>query len=53
MTIDKEGNKTVRGKKGESKVEIDYGIEDVNPDDFDALFIPGGFSRIHCEMMIE
>ena len=44
VTIDKVGNKTVRGKKGEAKVDIDYGIEDVDPDDFDALFIPGGFS---------
>lgn len=44
VTIDKNGNKTIRGKKGEAKVEIDYGIEDVNPADFDALFIPGGFS---------
>lgn len=44
VTIDKEGNKAVRGKQGEVRVEIDYGIDDVNPDDFDALFIPGGFS---------
>lgn len=43
VTIDKEGNKTVKGKKG-AKVEIDYGIEEVNPNDFDALLIPGGFS---------
>ncbi|MFO7317640.1 MAG: type 1 glutamine amidotransferase domain-containing protein [Bacilli bacterium] len=43
VTIDKEGNKTVKGKRG-AKVDIDYGIEEVHPDDFDALFIPGGFS---------
>ncbi len=44
VTIDKEGSKAVRGKQGEARVEIEYGISDVNPEDFDALFIPGGFS---------
>lgn len=44
VTIDKEGNKAIRGKQGEVRVEIDYGINDVNPEEFDALFIPGGFS---------
>jgi protease I len=44
VTIDKAGNKAIRGKQGEVRVEIDYGISDVNPQDFDALFIPGGFS---------
>nr|WP_106781757.1 type 1 glutamine amidotransferase domain-containing protein [Lysinibacillus timonensis] len=44
VTIDKEGNKAVRGKQGEVRVEIDFGINDVKPEEFDALFIPGGFS---------
>ncbi|MDM5335479.1 type 1 glutamine amidotransferase domain-containing protein [Ureibacillus composti] len=44
VTIDKEGNKSIRGKQGEVRVEIDFGISDVNPEEFDALFIPGGFS---------
>lgn len=44
VTIDKVGNKAIRGKQGEVRVDIDYGIEDVNPEQFDALFIPGGFS---------
>lgn len=44
VTIDKEGNQNIRGKKGEVKVRTDYGVNDVKPDDFDALFIPGGFS---------
>ncbi|RHW35027.1 type 1 glutamine amidotransferase [Lysinibacillus yapensis] len=44
VTIDTEGNKAIRGKQGEARVEIDHGIDDVKPDDFDALFIPGGFS---------
>lgn len=43
-TIDKEGNKTVKGKQGEATVTIDKGIDEVQPEQFDALFIPGGFS---------
>ncbi len=42
-TIDKEGNKSVTGKH-DTIVQINHGIDDVKPDDFDALFIPGGFS---------
>jgi len=33
----------ITGKNG-SKVTIDKNIDEVSPDDFDALFIPGGFS---------
>ncbi|HSI67545.1 MAG TPA: type 1 glutamine amidotransferase domain-containing protein [Planococcus sp. (in: firmicutes)] len=44
FTIEKEAGKQVTGKKGETVVTIDKGIDDVNPDDFDALFLPGGFS---------
>lgn len=44
FTIEKEAGKEVKGKQGDALVTIDYGIDDVNPDDFDALFIPGGFS---------
>lgn len=43
VTIDKE-KRSIRGKQGEVRVDIDYGINDVSPEDFDALFIPGGFS---------
>ncbi|WP_249872310.1 type 1 glutamine amidotransferase domain-containing protein [Oceanobacillus saliphilus] len=44
VTIEKEKGNEVTGKNNEATVTIDYGIEDVNPTDFDALFIPGGFS---------
>ncbi|QTN01223.1 DJ-1/PfpI/YhbO family deglycase/protease [Sediminibacillus dalangtanensis] len=44
VTIEKEAGKQVTGKQGEAKVTIDKSIDDVNPSDFDALFIPGGFS---------
>jgi len=36
--------KTVTGKKGETTVCIDKSIREVTIDDFDALFIPGGYS---------
>ncbi|WAH37565.1 type 1 glutamine amidotransferase domain-containing protein [Alicyclobacillus dauci] len=41
--IEKEKGKTVVGKHGH-KVPVDASIDDVRPDDFDALLIPGGFS---------
>ncbi|MBU5467441.1 type 1 glutamine amidotransferase [Virgibacillus sp. MSJ-26] len=44
VTIEKEKGKEVTGKNKEATVKIDKGIDDVNVDDFDALFIPGGFS---------
>ena len=44
VTIEKETGKTVKGKQGKAEVKIDKGIDDVKPDEFDALFIPGGFS---------
>ncbi|GAA5416592.1 general stress protein 18 [Paraliobacillus ryukyuensis] len=44
VTIEKEHGKTVTGKQGNTKVTIDKAIDDVSPNDFDALLIPGGFS---------
>lgn len=44
VTIEKEAGNKVKGKQGDATVTIDQGIEDVSPEDFDALFIPGGFS---------
>lgn len=44
VTIELEAGKTVEGKQKEATVKIDKGIADVTPDEFDALFIPGGFS---------
>lgn len=43
-TIGWEKDEQVTGKQGEATVTIDASIDEVNPDDFDALFIPGGFS---------
>jgi protease I len=42
--IEMEKGKTVEGKQGKRKVVIDESIDDVSPEEFDALFIPGGFS---------
>lgn len=44
VTIEKESGKKVVGKQGDTEVTIDKGIDDVKPEEFDALFIPGGFS---------
>ncbi|MDB4966974.1 MAG: ral stress protein [Myxococcales bacterium] len=39
----KKGDK-IEGKKGKEKVKADLGIADARPDEFEALFIPGGHS---------
>ncbi|KIL47220.1 type 1 glutamine amidotransferase domain-containing protein [Jeotgalibacillus soli] len=44
ITIDSEAGKQVTGKQGNDTITIDRSIDDVKPDEFDALFIPGGFS---------
>lgn len=43
ILIEQEKGKIVKGKNGE-KVKIDIGIDEADPKDYDALFIPGGFS---------
>lgn len=42
--IEMEKGKTVKGRQGKIEVVIDQSIDDVSPEEFDALFIPGGFS---------
>ncbi|TFJ93037.1 type 1 glutamine amidotransferase domain-containing protein [Lentibacillus salicampi] len=44
ITVGAEKGKKVTGKNNEAMVTIDEGIDDVKPEEFDALFIPGGFS---------
>jgi protease I len=39
----KKGDK-IEGKQGKEKTKADLGIDEARPDDFDALFIPGGHS---------
>lgn len=43
VLIEKEAGKTITGKKGE-EFTIDETIDNVSPEDFTALLIPGGFS---------
>jgi len=44
VTIEMEAGKTITGKQGEAKVKIDKAIDDVSPEEFDALLLPGGHS---------
>ncbi|RLQ94491.1 type 1 glutamine amidotransferase domain-containing protein [Falsibacillus albus] len=44
VNIEKEAGKKVKGKQGDAEISIDKSIDDVKPEDFDALLIPGGFS---------
>ncbi|EOH92504.1 PfpI family intracellular protease [Enterococcus haemoperoxidus ATCC BAA-382] len=43
ILVEKEAGKTITGKNG-TTFTIDVSIDDVKPDDFVALLIPGGFS---------
>jgi protease I len=36
--------KRIAGKKGKEEVTTDLGIDEVSPEEFDALVIPGGYS---------
>jgi protease I len=42
--IEMEKGKTVKGKQGKTEVVVDQSIDDVSHEEFDVLFIPGGFS---------
>ena len=44
VLIGPEKGQTLEGKQGEVKVDVELGIDQANPADFDALFIPGGYS---------
>lgn len=48
-----ESGSTVEGDKGRETARVDRSFKDVRPDQFDAMFIPGGFSpdklRAHDE----
>lgn len=44
VTIEKHAGNQVRGKQKQATVTIDKSIDDVSPDAFDALLLPGGHS---------
>jgi protease I len=41
---------TVKGKRGNEQVRIEAACADRNPDDYDALVIPGGYSPDHLRV---
>ena len=41
---------TVTGKRGKASVEVQDAASDRDPDEFDALLIPGGYSPDHLRM---
>lgn len=44
VVIGPEAGTTVTGKNKEATVEVDVGIVDAKPEEYDALLIPGGYS---------
>lgn len=44
VIVGKEAGVELVGKRGEVRVRTDVGLDQANPDDFDALLIPGGYS---------
>lgn len=44
VVVGPEKGKIVIGKKEEAKIEVEVGIEEADPADYDALLIPGGYS---------
>jgi protease I len=44
QVVGRKAGEIVDGKRGMEKVKVDLSIDQVRPDQFDALFIPGGFS---------
>jgi protease I len=44
IVIGKKKGETLAGKAGKEKAKVDVAIDDARPDDFEALFIPGGHS---------
>jgi protease I len=45
-----ERGKQLQGYRGQETTTSEKGIEDVKPDQFDALFIPGGYSPDHLRI---
>lgn len=44
VVVGTERGRTLTGKQEEVKVDVDVGIQEANPADYDALLIPGGYS---------
>jgi protease I len=50
VIIGAEKREEIAGKHGEAKVRADMGIDEARPEDFDALFVPGGYSPDHLRV---
>lgn len=50
VNVGVEAGAIVTGKMEKTEVEIDEAVADCSPDDFDALFIPGGYSPDHLRL---
>ena len=48
--IGKQAGERIEGKQGKEKVKADRSIDDVSVDEFDLLFIPGGYSPDHLRV---
>jgi protease I len=47
VVVGLKAGETVAGKKGKEKTKVDKGLDEVRAEQFDALFIPGGYSPDH------
>jgi protease I len=47
VTVGAEAGRTVAGKRGRERVRVDASAADCDPDAFDAVLIPGGYSPDH------
>jgi len=45
-----EANKELSGYRGQTRVRSDRSIDEASPNDYDALFIPGGYSPDHLRI---
>jgi protease I len=50
VIVGHEGGKEITGSKGRVTTRTEKGIDEVRPDQFDALFIPGGSSPDHLRI---
>ena len=50
VVIGLERDRTLEGYRGSERVQTDMSIEDASPGDFDALFVPGGYSPDHLRI---
>jgi len=47
IVIGKRQGEELEGKQGQDRITTDYGVNDVDVDQFDAVVIPGGYSPDH------